>query len=112
MSRRVAPLGTRLVALISQHPGIPPKRMAVILGATRPSVWRALRLLRAAHVLEYNTIDELWSIMPIPASNRGNSNNFPRVLPQALSAHTQHTWINKTNTDDNSRLSCPDVAPK
>ena len=109
MARRVAPLGTRLVALIAQHPGIPPKRMAVLLNATRPSIWRALRLLRSACVLEYNNIDETWSIMPISASIRSNSANFSRVLPPTTSAHTQHTCITKTSTDDISRVGSPDA---
>lgn len=109
MSRRVAPLGTRLVALIAQHPGIPPKRMAVLLRATRTSVWRALRHLRAAGLLEYNTLDETWSLMPISATSRAFSENISRVLPQPLGAQTQHNAITKCNTDDKTRVVSRDV---
>ena len=61
-----APLGTRLVVLISQQAGITPKRMAFLLKATTPSVWRCLRQLRSQGVISYDKKEHTWRVLPQP----------------------------------------------
>lgn len=71
-----APLGTRLVVLISQQEGITPKRMAFLLKATPPSVWRCLRQLRSQKVIAYDEKMHTWRVLPQDKPAEINFNFF------------------------------------